>query len=359
MPSDKIFRYCVIGLPVKSFFRNLGLNLVTGYVLNRKKACIRLTFTSMADLIMTQASFDNLVVEIAGIRLRNPVMTASGTFGYGLEFADLVDLNRLGAIVVKGLSLRPAPGNPPPRIAETASGMLNAIGLENIGIEAFVKDKLPQLKKYDTPVFANIYAETVQQYAELAERIDPVDGIAGIEVNISCPNVKAGGVAFGVDPEAAASVVKAVRRRTRKPLMVKLSPNVADIAGIARRAEDAGADAISLINTITAMAIDIHTRKPRLGNVTGGLSGPAIKPVALRMVWQAACAVKVPVVGIGGIASAEDVLEFMIAGAAAVQVGTANFVNPRVSMEIIDGLARYLKENDIKSINDIVGTLMA
>lgn len=306
---------------------------------------------------MNQASHDDLAVELAGIGLKNPVMTASGTFGYGLEFAGLVDLNRLGGMVVKGLSLKPAAGNPPPRIVETASGMLNAIGLENIGIDAFVKDKLPQLKKYDTPVFANIYAETVEQYAELAERIDPVEGITGIEVNISCPNVKAGGVAFGVDPEAAAGVVKAVRNRTGKPLMVKLSPNTADIAGMARRVEDAGADAISLINTITAMAIDIHTRKPRLANVTGGLSGPAIKPVALRMVWQAAGAVKIPVVGIGGIASAEDVLEFMIAGATAVQIGTANFVNPHVSMEIIDGLLQYLKENSIKSIKDIVGTL--
>lgn len=306
---------------------------------------------------MNQASHDDIAVELAGIHLKNPVMTASGTFGYGLEFAGLVDLNRLGGMVVKGLSLKPAAGNPPPRIVETASGMLNAIGLENIGIEAFVKDKLPQLKKYDTPVFANIYAETVEQYAELAERLDPVEGITGIEVNISCPNVKAGGVAFGVDPEAAAGVVKAVRNRTGKPLMVKLSPNTADIAGMARRVEDAGADAISLINTITAMAIDIHTRKPRLGNVTGGLSGPAIKPVALRMVWQAAGAVKIPVVGIGGITSAEDVLEFMIAGATAVQIGTANFVNPHVSMEIIDGLSQYLKENSIKSIKDIVGTL--
>lgn len=306
-----------------------------------------------------RSSFNSLSVELGDLRLKNPVMTASGTFGYGLEFAGLVDLNRLGGIVVKGLSLKPAPGNPPPRIVETSGGMLNAIGLENIGIEAFVRDKLPLLRQYCTPVFVNIYAETIQQYAELAARIDPEDAIAGIEVNISCPNVKAGGVAFGVDPEAAAGVVKAVRKSTGKFVMVKLSPNVSDIAGMAKCVQDAGADAVSLINTITAMAIDIHTRRPRLANITGGLSGPAIKPVALRMVWQAARAVNIPVVGIGGIMSAEDVIEFMIAGATAVQAGTANFVNPHVSMEIIDGLSRYLKEKDLKSINDIVGTLKA
>ncbi|MFP4668729.1 MAG: dihydroorotate dehydrogenase [Desulfosalsimonas sp.] len=308
---------------------------------------------------MMRSSFNSLSVELGDLRLKNPVMTASGTFGYGLEFAGLVDLNRLGGIVVKGLSLKPAPGNPPPRIVETSGGMLNAIGLENIGIEAFVRDKLPLLRQYCTPVFVNIYAETIQQYAELAARIDPEDAIAGIEVNISCPNVKAGGVAFGVDPEAAAGVVKAVRKSTGKFVMVKLSPNVSDIAGMAKCVQDAGADAVSLINTITAMAIDIHTRRPRLANITGGLSGPAIKPVALRMVWQAARAVNIPVVGIGGIMSAEDVIEFMIAGATAVQAGTANFVNPHVSMEIIDGLSRYLKEKDLKSINDIVGTLKA
>ncbi|MCF8025525.1 MAG: dihydroorotate dehydrogenase [Desulfobacteraceae bacterium] len=306
---------------------------------------------------MTQTSSGELAVEIGGIHLKNPVMTASGTFGYGLEFAELVDLNSLGGIVVKGLSLKPAAGNSPPRIVETASGMLNAIGLENIGIDSFIRDKLPGLGAYDTPVFVNIYAETVEKYAELASRIDTVEQIAGIEVNISCPNVRAGGVVFGVDPEAAGRVVEAVRQRTEKPVMVKLSPNVSDIAGMAQRVEEAGADAVSLINTITAMAVDINTRRPRLGNITGGLSGPAIKPVALRMVWQAACAVRIPVVGIGGIMTTEDVLEFMIAGATAVQIGTANFVNPRVSMEIIDGLARYVKENNIGNIRDIVGTL--
>lgn len=306
---------------------------------------------------MNVSLHNELAVEICGVHLKNPVMTASGTFGYGLEFSELVDLNRLGGIVVKGVSLKPDAGNPPPRIVETASGMLNAIGLENIGIESFIQDKLPWLAIYDTPVFVNIYAQTVEEYAGLAARIDDVEQIAGIEVNISCPNVRAGGVVFGVDPEAAGRVVEAVRRSTKKPVIVKLSPNVSDISAMAERAEEAGADAISLINTITAMAIDIHTRRPRLGNITGGLSGPAIKPVALRMVWQAAGAVSIPVVGIGGIMSSEDVLEFMIAGATAVQIGTANFVNPRVSMEIIDGLSRYIRENNIRNIQDIVGSL--
>lgn len=301
--------------------------------------------------------FPDMAVDIGGIRLKNPVLTASGTFGYGLEFEDLVDLGRLGGIVVKGLSLEPAAGNPPPRIVETASGMLNAIGLENIGIEAFVRDRLPRLGAHGTPVIVNTYARTEEEYAALAARIDAVEAVAGVEVNISCPNVKAGGVAFGADPAAAARVVTAVRRNTKKPVIVKLSPNVTDIACIARCVEDSGADAVSLINTITGMAIDIHTRRPKLGNVTGGLSGPAIKPVALRMVWQASGAVKIPVIGIGGIMCAEDALEFLIAGARAVQVGTANFVNPHVSMEIIDGIAEYMKAHDIARIGDIVGSL--
>ena len=299
----------------------------------------------------------DLAVDIGGICLKNPVLTASGTFGYGVEFEALVDLNRLGGIIVKGLSLSPAAGNPPPRIVETASGMLNAIGLENIGIDAFIRDKLPRLSGYETPVIVNTYATTMEAYAELAARIDREDQIAGIEVNISCPNVKAGGAAFGVDPQAAGRVVTAVRRNTKKPLIVKLSPNVTDIVCVARRVEDSGADAVSLINTITGMAVDIHTRRPKLGNVTGGLSGPAIKPVALRMVWQVAGAVKIPVIGIGGILSAEDVLEFMIAGATAVEIGTANFANPQVTMEIIDGLMQYMKTNNVERIQDIVKTL--
>ncbi|MFP3981493.1 MAG: dihydroorotate dehydrogenase [Desulfobacterales bacterium] len=300
----------------------------------------------------------DLAVDIGGICLKNPILTASGTFGYGVEFEELVDLSRLGGIIVKGLSLAPDAGNPPPRIVETASGMLNAIGLENIGIDAFIRDKLPRLSGYDTPVIVNTYATTEEAYAELAARIDTVEQVAGIEVNISCPNVKAGGAAFGVDTQAAGRVVTAVRRNTKKPVIVKLSPNVTDIVCVARRVEDSGADAVSLINTITGMAVDIHTRRPKLGNVTGGLSGPAIKPVALRMVWQAAGAVKIPVIGIGGIMCAEDVLEFMIAGATAVEIGTANFANPQVTMEIIDGLAQYMKTHDVERIQDIVGTLI-
>jgi len=299
----------------------------------------------------------DLKTDIGGIKLANPVMTASGTFGYASEFEDLVDLNRLGGIIVKGLSLEPSMGNKPPRIVETACGMLNAIGLENVGIETFVKEKLPFFKKISTPVFTNIYGKRISDYALLAARIDELNEIAGIEVNISCPNVKAGGLAFGVVSETAAEVIKAVRKATSKPLMVKLSPNVTDITQIARAVEDAGADSVSLINTITGMSIDIETRRPKLANITGGLSGPAIKPVALRMVWQVARSVKIPVIGVGGIACAEDVIEFLIAGAAAVQVGTANFVNPRVTMDIVEGIEEFLIEKKISSLRDIIGTL--
>ena len=299
----------------------------------------------------------DLTTNIGGITLKNPVMTASGTFGYGQEFAELIDLNRLGAIIVKGLSLEPSKGNPPPRIAETACGMLNAIGLENVGIDAFEREKLPFLKKLSTPTIVNIYGKTVGEYAELAAQIDEMDGVTGVEVNISCPNVKAGGIAFGVIPQAAHEVVKAVRGRTRKPVMVKLSPNVTDITDIARSVEDAGADSVSLINTLTGMVIDIETRRSKLANITGGLSGPAIKPVALRMVWQAAKSVKIPVIGIGGIMTANDALEFLIAGASAVQVGTANFVNPGCTIEIIEGIETFLTEKKIGSVRDIIGTL--
>lgn len=285
-------------------------------------------------------------------------MTASGTFGYAREFNHLVDLNRLGAIIVKGLSLEPSKGNPPPRIVETACGMLNAIGLENVGIEAFVKRKLPFLKELAPPVFVNIYGKQVEEYAQLAGRIDSLAEISGIEVNISCPNVKSGGSAFGVDPEAAHNVVKAVRARTDKLLIVKLSPNVTDITAIARRVEDAGADVLSLINTITGMAVDLETRRPVLANITGGLSGPAIKPVALRMVYQVAQATDLPIIGIGGIMNARDALEFMLAGATAVQIGTANFVNPHTTMDVIDGLESYLLENNIERIADVIGKLV-
>jgi dihydroorotate dehydrogenase (NAD+) catalytic subunit len=299
----------------------------------------------------------DLNVNLGELELQNPVMTASGTFGYAREFEGLVDLNRLGAIIVKGLSLAPTKGNPPPRIVETPCGMLNAIGLENVGIEAFIKQKLPFLKTLSVPIFANIYGTSIDQYAQLAARIDELDAIAGVEVNVSCPNVKAGGIAFGADPDSAARVVKAVREKTSKHLIVKLTPNVTDIAVIARSAEAAGADSLSLINTITAMAIDIETRRPKIANITGGLSGPAIKPVALRMVWQVAQAAKIPVIGIGGILKAEDALEFLIAGAAAVQIGTANFVNPHATIDIIDGIQMYLAQRNIARVTDIIGTL--
>jgi dihydroorotate dehydrogenase (NAD+) catalytic subunit len=299
----------------------------------------------------------DLKVNLGAIELQNPVMTASGTFGYAREFEGLVDLNRLGGIIVKGLSLEPTKGNPPPRIVETPCGMLNAIGLENVGIDVFVKEKLPFLQNLFPPVFANIYGTSIEEYAELAARIDELEAISGVEVNISCPNVKAGGIAFGADPNSAFKVVKAVRKKTSKQLIVKLSPNVTDIIIIARSAEEAGADALSLINTITGMAIDIETRRPKIANITGGLSGPAIKPVALRMVWQVAQAARIPVIGIGGIMTAADALEFFIAGATAVQIGTANFTNPRATLNIIDGIEKFLAQNKIDRVADIIGTL--
>ncbi len=299
----------------------------------------------------------DLSVDMGRLRLKNPVMTASGTFGYAKEFESLLSLDRLGAVVVKGLSLAPSKGNPPPRIVETACGMLNAIGLENVGVDAFISEKLPYLAKLEAPVLANIYGTDIESYAELAARLDGIEGISGIEVNISCPNVKQGGVAFGADAHTAQKVTQAVRRRYQGPLIVKLSPNVTDVTLIARSVVDGGADAVSLINTLTGMAVDIHTRRPRLANITGGLSGPAIKPVALRMVWQVAQAVDVPVIGIGGIMNAEDALEFIIAGASAVQVGTANFVNPRCTMEIIDGIEDYLREKGIASVRELVGSI--
>ena len=266
-------------------------------------------------------------------------------------------MNRLGAIIVKGLSLEPSKGNKPPRVAETPCGMLNAIGLENIGIEAFIEKKLPFLKTLSTPTIVNIYGKSIDEYCRIAERIEEIDGISGIEVNISCPNVKKGGIAFGVKPKSAYKVTKAVREKTSKTLIVKLSPNVTDISEIAVSAVDAGADSLSLINTITGMSIDINTRRSRLANITGGLSGPAIRPIALRMAWQVAQKVKVPVIGVGGIISAEDAIEFFIAGATAVQIGTANFVNPRATIEIIEGIEKYLTDRNISSLSEITGTL--
>jgi dihydroorotate dehydrogenase (NAD+) catalytic subunit len=299
----------------------------------------------------------DLSVEIAGIKMRNPVMTASGTFGYGEEFSPYLDLESLGAIVTKGLSLVPRAGNPMPRIIETPGGMLNAIGLQNVGIDAFIEKKIPFLKKVNTPVIVNFFGNTIDEYAELAGRLDAVSEVAAVEINISCPNVKHGGIAFGSEPQAAFEVVKAVREATIKPLIVKLSPNVTDIVEMAQACADADADALSLINTLTGMAIDLNKRRPVLANITGGLSGPAIKPVALRMVWQVARAVKLPIIGIGGITSATDALEFLLAGATAVQVGTANFLSPGIAQKIVQDMERYLAENGIKDVKELIGAL--
>jgi dihydroorotate dehydrogenase (NAD+) catalytic subunit len=299
----------------------------------------------------------DLRVQIGSLALRNPVMTASGTFGYAREFENLVDLDRLGGIIVKGISLHPKPGNPPPRIVETACGMLNAIGLENVGVDRFISGKMPYLRKLATPVVVNILGDSVEEYSEIARKLDGAEGIAALEVNISCPNVKKGGVAFGTVPEMAAKVTEAVRRSTALPLIVKLSPNVTDIVLMARAVEDAGADAVSLINTLIGMSIDPITRRPRLANVIGGLSGPAIKPVALRMVWQVAQAVSLPVIGIGGITTANDALEFLLAGAAAIQIGTANFYDPSAAENIVQGITDYLQEQGEDRLVDIIGTL--
>ncbi|MBI5657258.1 MAG: dihydroorotate dehydrogenase [Geobacter sp.] len=299
----------------------------------------------------------NLSVDIAGITLRNPVMTASGTFGYGSEFAPYLDLEKIGAIITKGLSLKPKAGNPTPRIVETPGGMLNAIGLQNVGIDTFIGEKVPYLRKISTPVIVNLYGNSLEEYGELAGRLDGIAEVAGIEVNISCPNVKQGGIVFGTDPKAAFEVVDLVRRNTGKPMIVKLSPNVTDVVVMAKSCVDAGADALSLINTLTGMAIDLKSRRPILANITGGLSGPAIKPVALRMVWQVARAVTVPVIGIGGIMTAVDALEFILAGATAVQIGTANFLDPSAAETIAAGIETYLVENGIADIRELIGAL--
>jgi dihydroorotate dehydrogenase (NAD+) catalytic subunit len=299
----------------------------------------------------------NFGVNIGTLLLKNPVMTASGTFGYGEEYSSFLDLSRLGAVVVKGLSLLPRLGNPPPRIIETPSGMLNAIGLQNVGVEVFIAEKLPFLRQFDVKVIANIFGETVEEYQRLSEILARVEGVHAVEINISCPNVKKGGVVFGTDPEVAATVTKRVVAETDLPVIVKLSPNVTDITQIACAVEDAGADAVSLINTLTGMSIDIESRRPHLANITGGLSGPALKPVALRMVWQVVRAVKIPVIGIGGITTADDALEFLIAGASAIQVGTANFMNPVATMEILDGIGAYLVRHNMTDVNEVIGSL--
>jgi len=299
----------------------------------------------------------DMTVNCAGILLRNPVMAASGTFGYGEEFAEYCNLESIGAFVTKGLSLKPRAGNPTPRIVETPGGMLNAIGLQNVGIEAFIAKKVPFLRSVNTPAIANFFGNTIDEYAELARRLDEIPEVAALEVNISCPNVKQGGIVFGTDPACAASVVSACRNATKKPLIVKLSPNVTDVVIMAKACEDAGADALSLINTLTGMAIDLNKRRPVLANVTGGLSGPAIKPIALRMVWQVAKAVKLPIIGIGGIMNATDALEFILAGATAVQVGTASFINPGAVQQIAAGMELWLSENNVADVKSLIGAL--
>lgn len=297
----------------------------------------------------------DLSVNIAGIKLKNPVLTASGTFGYGEEYAEFVDLNKLGGVIVKGISINPIKGNPPPRIWETPSGMLNAIGLENPGVDVFLNEKLPYLRQFDTAVIVNIFGYSCEEYVQVAEKLDGVPGVAGLEVNISCPNVKAGGIVFGMNQKAAFELLAAVRRATKLPIIAKLSPNVTDITEFARTARDAGCDGLSLINTLIGMAIDVRCMKPRLANCTGGLSGPAIKPVAVRMVWQVAKSVHLPILGMGGIATGEDALEFILAGASAVAVGTANFVNPRATLDVLSGIESLMIEQGIRDIKDIIG----
>jgi len=296
-------------------------------------------------------------VELGSLKLRNPVITASGTFGYGVEYAELMDLSRLGGISVKGISLEPRKGNPPPRICETPCGMLNSIGLANVGFDAFVGKTLPRLRELGATVIVNTYGTTEGEFAELARRFDRTDGVAALEVNISCPNVKQGGIHFGVAPEPAAAVTRAVRDATSLPVIVKLSPEAADLAGVAQAVADAGADAVSLINTIRGMSIDVETRRPRLGAGIGGLSGPAIRPVAVRMVHEVHRAVDVPLIGIGGIAGLRDALEFFLAGATAVQIGTANYTNPKTAIELIAALEQYCAERDVVPA-DLVGAVI-
>lgn len=298
-----------------------------------------------------------LAVQIAGINLNNPVMGASGTFGYGLEFAELIDLNRLGGFATKGLSARPLPGNPPPRIVETHGGMLNAIGLQNIGARAFVDEKLPLLRRYDTRVIANVFGYSDDDYLEAIRILNDGDGIAAYELNISCPNVKEGGIVIGNSPVAAARLTEKARRATPRPLIVKLSPNVTDVTVLARAIVDAGADCLSLINTVVGMSVDVNTRRPRLSYGTGGLSGPAIRPIAVRMVYEVANAVDVPLIGIGGIASPTDALEFILAGATAIQIGTANYYDPTVTMKVIDGLSVHCETRGIAALASLIGSI--
>ncbi len=299
----------------------------------------------------------NLKVNIKGLELNNPVMTASGTFGYGREFEDFFDIERLGAIIVKGTTWAPREGNPYPRMAETPSGMLNAVGLQNKGVDYFINHIYPDIAGLDTNIIVNVSGSDIESYVRAAEAVDGLDKIPAIELNISCPNVKQGGMAFGVSAKGASEVVEAVRKVYHKTLIVKLSPNVTDIAEIARAVEGAGADSVSLINTLLGMAIDAERRKPVLSTVTGGMSGAAVKPIALRMVWQVSKAVKIPVIGLGGIMNATDAIEFFLAGASAIEIGTANFIDPAVSVKVIDGINDYLDRHHFDSITDIIGTL--
>jgi dihydroorotate dehydrogenase (NAD+) catalytic subunit len=301
----------------------------------------------------------DLTVRIARIALKNPVIVSSGTFGFGEEFEDFYDLNRLGAIIPKGISLKPMIGNPPPRIFETEAGVINSIGLQNPGFDQFVKNRLPYYKKLRTHLIINFFGNTQKEYIDLAKRFDNVPGISGLEMNISCPNIKRCGIVFGTDPRMAYRLVRSVRKATKLTLIVKLSPNVTDIVRMAKSAEEGGADAVSLVNTFRAMAINIQTRKPELGNIIGGLSGPAIKPIALRMVWEVGQAVGVPIIGMGGIMNADDAIEFILAGASAIQIGTANLVNPRAGMEVLRGIKKYLLRNRIESIQKLVGAFRA
>ena len=304
---------------------------------------------------MTPAQVD-LSVSFAGVPLRNPVLAASGTFGYGLELEPFFDLCRLGGFVAKSLTLEPRHGNPPPRIAEVPAGMLNSISLENVGVEAFVREKLPRLPE-GVPVFASVFGTEIDLYVEVCKRLSGVPKLVGLEINASCPHVKSGGIEFGQDPQVLARLVRATRRATTLPLMVKLSPNVTDVAEMARVCEGEGADAIAAINTLQALDVDVETRRPRLANGLGGLSGPAIRPVAVRMVWQCARAVAIPVCGIGGIASADDALQFLLVGARAVQVGTANYLNPLAPLEILEGLEDYCRRHGVARLEELVGTV--
>jgi len=299
----------------------------------------------------------DLKVRIGELELQNPVMTASGTFGYGTEFEDFIDINRLGAIIVKGTTLEPRQGNPYPRMAETPSGMLNAVGLQNKGVAYFIEHIYPAISQYKTSVIVNVNGSTIEEYVALTEKLNDLDHIPAIELNISCPNVKMGGMAFGTQCKAAADVTRAVRKAWNRTLIVKLSPNVTSITDIAKSVEAEGADAVSLINTLMGMAIDSETRRPVLSTVTGGLSGPAVKPVALRMVWQVSNAVKIPVIGLGGIMNAADAIEFLLAGATAIQVGTANFIDPRISVQILDGISDYLTRHKLASVKELIGGL--